>query len=220
MSTRWVGVAVLLACATFLVLVTLAAAHYPGGTWLDRGRAGHSFWENFLCDLLHAHSLNGADNRVASRLSRAAMLAMAFALGAIWLVGPTLSPRRGHAALFCRALGGVALVATIALILLPSDRHPAAHAVAVIGATLGGTGATLALLLVLGAQPSARRLAALGWLAVGLAVGDLALYVSTQYGGAGLEVSTAAIQRIATLVAVGFAAAVGAGLVRQRKPRS
>lgn len=220
MSTRWVGVAVLLACATFLSLVTLAAAHYPGGTWLDRGRAGHSFWENFLCDLLHARSLSGADNRVAARLSRAAMLVMAFALGAIWLVGPRLSPRRRRAALLSRALGGVALVATVALILLPSDRHPAAHAVAVIGATLGGTGATLALLLVLAAQPAHRHLAALGWLAVGLSVSDLALYASTQFGAAGLEVSTAAVQRLATLVAIAFAAAVGAGLVRHAEPRS
>ena len=33
------------------VATAIAAAQYPGGTWMDLRTQGHSFWGNFLCDV-------------------------------------------------------------------------------------------------------------------------------------------------------------------------
>ena len=46
----------------FHLFYGIATALYPGGTWQDHSTVGHSFWHNYLCDVMSATSLNGMPN--------------------------------------------------------------------------------------------------------------------------------------------------------------
>jgi hypothetical protein len=62
--------------AAFVALMAAAMPRYPGGTWWDGARVGHSFWTNFFCDLTQPTRLDGRGPNPAAPLARAAMLAL------------------------------------------------------------------------------------------------------------------------------------------------
>lgn len=134
------------ACLTaFVLAIAVAMWAYPGGTWWDSARVGHSFWQNFMCDLLHDPSLNHRPNEIGSRFATAAMLVFVLGLSAFWpLAGELLCCCRRLSKLIT-ALGvtGTPLIAAVPL--LPSNRFPKLHTAAV---TLGGLPALLALMLL------------------------------------------------------------------------
>tara|TARA_R110001592_G_scaffold366_10_gene2153 strand:+ start:34791 stop:35441 length:651 start_codon:yes stop_codon:yes gene_type:complete len=48
---------------SFVVFYCIAAIHYPGGSWIEPNTNGFSFWNNYLCDLLDIHAINGEPNK-------------------------------------------------------------------------------------------------------------------------------------------------------------
>jgi hypothetical protein len=128
-----------LSVIAFVVLIGSAMSLYPGGTWYDASTRGHVFFENFLCDLLHARSLSGGDNVLGARLATLGMVALIPGLVSFVLLVPSLvsiEPR------MWRALRVVAILACSLLVsvpLLPSDRYGFLHAAAVLGAGLPAT---------------------------------------------------------------------------------
>lgn len=46
----------------FHVSYSIATDLYPGGSWKDESTVGHSFWHNYLCDVLSDPSHNGMPN--------------------------------------------------------------------------------------------------------------------------------------------------------------
>lgn len=113
------------------VLLGVAMWLYPGGTWMDPERVGHAFWGNFWCDLLRAEALSGAPNPIASELTRLAMIVAALTLGVHWILvarqsAVSASRRWGL------GLGWASSVGITCVALLPSDRFPTGHPVAVL----------------------------------------------------------------------------------------
>jgi hypothetical protein len=192
----------LVANVAFVGCVALAMARYPGGTWFDPHAPGHDFWRNFLCDLLHHEGLDGRPNAGAT-LALIGMVCGISALGiALWLV-PALSSRPG--ARSARWLGTPAAVGMLLVPLLPSDRFPFLHGVAVVGTGVPAFAAAFVALVALRGQP---RSFTIGAALVLLAGVDFGLYVWDQFLGGVLLPATPALQRVATLLLVAFTTAI------------
>ncbi len=198
----------LAANVAFVAGVVFAMTRYPGGTWFDPGAAGHDFWRNFLCDLLHYEGLDGRPNPGATA-ALAGMVAGIAALGiALWLV-PALSTRPG--ARLARWLGSFAAAGVLAVPLLPSDRFPVLHGVAVV---VTGVPVFVAAIAGLSALRARRWLALIG-AALILAAGlDFSLYVWDQFLGGELLTAAPALQRVATLLLVAFTSAIALSTFR------
>jgi hypothetical protein len=109
--------------AVFLGLFTAAAWHYPGGTWDEPQRLGHSFWGNYFCDLMRPIALNGQVNGGA-QLAEWAQLTFALCLLPFFLVAPrAFAPERPRLARAVRGLGPVASLAGVGVVLMPSWRY-------------------------------------------------------------------------------------------------
>lgn len=167
--------ALLAACslgvAGFVALFGAAAFVYPGGTWFDRGAKGHSFWLNFLCDLLHAHALNGQDNARGAALTRAAMLSLLVGLAAFFSLVALLETPVSRAGRVARITGALACMCGVAVPLTPSDLYPRAHTAAVLGSCVPAVvavGASLLVCMRAAGVPRVVRWAALATLGAGV----------------------------------------------------
>ena len=109
---------------------------YPGGTWWDKTTRGHRFWENFLCDLLHSKSLSGMPNLMSARLAEVGMLALVIGIVSAFSLAPEVIPSRRRLGKWIGRFGAVGALLLSAAPLLPSDRHPVAHSLAVVLGTL------------------------------------------------------------------------------------
>ena len=132
----------LLACATFLILTTLAMTFYPGGTALDAGSHGYQLGHNFFSDLGRTTARNGAPNPVAAPLFKAALSAAGAAL-AIFHIGLARALWRSaekrvllaDCAIVLLGAGGVAAGAGfVGVALNPANLRPALHLSCVIWA--------------------------------------------------------------------------------------
>jgi hypothetical protein len=179
------------------VATAVAAAQYPGGTWMDRRTQGHSFWGNFLCDVARTPALDGRPNPGAP-WGRAAEWALVLALCVFFWVAPALvePPRRR------RTIQLLGVVAALGLALVPVTER-VAHALALIVGAGPGFAATVLLMRGLRPRPV---LALLGALALGLSVLELGLYLGFREGftGAPLPPAVPAVQRLAVLAAVAW----------------
>jgi hypothetical protein len=128
----------------FVLGVALAMWNYPGGTWWDRACSGHSFWENFLCDLLHDPALNQMPNRTGSALATAAILIFIVGLGVFWSMAHRWLDQASIAARWMGALGVFGAVSLAFVPLTPSNHFPRLHTTAVL---LGGLPALTTFLL-------------------------------------------------------------------------
>ena len=109
----------LLGMAGFVVLYILAAVHYPGGSWIDPGKVGFSFWNNYLCDLLDEVAINGQMN--AGRFyARAALGVLCVSLLFLWVNLPFLFRSRTWSTWAMWVSGILAFVTTM---LLSSGKH-------------------------------------------------------------------------------------------------
>ncbi len=201
---------------TFVLAIAVAMWAYPGGTWWDSARVGHSFWQNFLCDLLHDPSLNHRPNELGSRFARAGMLVFVLGLSVFWsLTGELLCCcRRLSKLITLLGVTGTPLMAAVPL--LPSNRFPKLHTTAV---TLGGLPALLALMLLAVGfflEPHSRRFMRLFTAGlVLLVVICLGLYVKEAiFGGPSLRI-VPILERIASIAVVLWMAAV---LRRRKEP--
>jgi hypothetical protein len=194
--------------ATSVVTTAIAASVYPGGTWMDRTTAGHSFWGNFLCDVARTPALDGRPNPGA-RWGRGAEWSLVFALFVFFWIAPALvpSPRRRRT---IRLLGAVAAVG---LMLVPVTER-VAHAVALVAGA--GPGFAAAVLLILGLRPRP-ALALLGIAALGLSALELGLYLVFREGffGAPLPPAVPAVQRLAVIAAMAWMGGCAAAVLGQ-----
>jgi hypothetical protein len=151
----------------FVALELPAMLLYHGGTWWNSSAHGYSFWDNYLCDLLLRHSIDGAPNPIGSRLAATAMIALVVGLVPFWwgarrlMEGSTLG-------LWASRLGLLSVAGIVAVVLLPSDRFGPVHGLAVVVATVPGLAASLLGVAGLARHERAPRLAAVTgacWLA-------------------------------------------------------
>jgi hypothetical protein len=99
------------AVALFVVLYTVAAVLFPGGTRADPTRTGFSFLHNYWCDVLDATSYGGRHNP-GRPVALAAMVVIFGGLAVLWMAAPALFPRAPRRGWIVRVAGvGCALVA-------------------------------------------------------------------------------------------------------------
>ena len=189
--------------AAFVLAVAASMWAYPGGTWWNWRQAGHSFWQNFLCDLLHDPSLNHRPNALGSALAKVGMLLFVVGLSVFWSMTDQLLCRSPRFAKVVRSLGvfGAPLVAAVPM--FPSNRFPKLHTAAV---TLGGLPVLLALMLLtvgILVEPHLHRAArVLTALLLPLVLVCLGLYVrEAVFGGSSLRVLPV-LERVASLLTV------------------
>lgn len=190
-----------------VLAAVVAAARYPGGTWMDRTTEGHSFWGNFLCDIARDPALDGRLHPGAA-WGQAAEWALVLALGLFFWIAPALvEPRRRRGTI--RLLG---TVATLGLLLVPvTTKVP--HALALIAGAGPGFAATLLVLRGLRQRPALGRL---GLLALGLSGLELALFLgfSERFGATSVPLAVPAVQRLALLAAIGWMGACALAVLR------
>ena len=209
-GSRAIAVVLLALLAAGAVATTMAAAVYPGGTWMDRNAVGHSFWGNFLCDVARDRALDGRLHPGA-RWGRAAEWVLVLALGLFFWVAPALiQPRRRARTI--RVLGAVA---TLGLVLVPIT-HGVPHALALIAGAGPGFAATLMLLRGLRHRPV---LAGLGALALILSAVELGLFLAfhERFGARTMPLAVPAVQRLALLAAVAWMAASAVAVLQARR---
>lgn len=205
---------VLASIAAFVLGMAIAMSSYPGGTWCDRGAAGHDFVRNFFCDLLHDVSLDGRPNPLGAAAARAAMLALlAGALGAFWLA-PRSAAAHPRLALAIRASGLLCALGGVGVALTPSNHHPKLHTVSVFAAAGPGLlaliAASFALLRAPDGRPSARWGAALGAAVVLVGGFDAWLYARQLDGSHPCEVLLPALERVTAALLLAWMAVVAA----------
>ena len=205
--SRLLAAVLLLMLGAGALASALAAASYPGGTWMDRTTVGHSFWGNFLCDIARDRALDGRPHPGAA-WGRAAEWVLFLALGVFFWVAPALvAPRRRRATI--RFLGAVA---TLGLLLVPVT-FGVPHALALIAGAGPGFTATVLVLRGLRHRP---WLAGLGVLALVLSALELALFLGFREGFSGkpLPASVPAVQRLALLAALAWMGACAIAVLR------
>jgi hypothetical protein len=180
MGQRAVAIAVVVGVVLGTLLLGLAMALYPGGTWCDRAVHGHAFWGNFLCDLAWDVSLGGDSNPVGSVVAKGAMICLALAVALFFLLVPALfereAPRR-RTARAVRALGSVAVVGMIGVAVLPSSEVGDLHGALVFASAAPALLAALVTVFALfRGEPRPRVAAVLGSLALAASMLDLAMY--------------------------------------------
>ena len=129
----------------FVLAIALAIGAYPGGTWWDRDRIGHSFWQNFLCDLLHNPALNHSPNRFGSQMATLGMLVFVVGLCVFWSIAGRLFCCLPRLSKLITIIGAIGTPLVAAVPLQPSNRFPRLHTASV---TLGGLPAILALVSI------------------------------------------------------------------------
>jgi len=204
---RLVAAVLLALLAAGALASAVAAARYPGGTWMDRTTEGHSFWGNFLCDIARDPAIDGRPHPAAA-WGEAAEWALIVALGLFFWVAPGLvEPRRRRRTI--RLLG---VIATLGLLLVPvTSQVP--HALALIAGAGPGFAATLLVLRGLRHRPA---LAWLGIAALGLSALELGLFLGfhERFGARQLPPAVPAVQRLALLASVAWMAACAVAVLR------
>ncbi|MEA2700576.1 MAG: hypothetical protein QOI66_4847 [Myxococcales bacterium] len=168
--TAWT---LLAAVGSGVAMLAAAMAVYPGGTALEPGAVGHSFWRNFLCDLTQNVAVNGSPNHPGAGLACGALAAFGVAVGCFWWLLPAVLEGRCNSrwALAIRVLGAVSLLGLVAV---PVVNGPA-HMVAVFASSVPGLAAAV-LAMVACARAGVWPLVVLAVATVGAATIDSVLY--------------------------------------------
>ncbi len=213
---RALGAAILGSVASFLVLVTLSIAYYPGGTFLDPNASGHDLFRNFLCDLTQPSALNGRANPTGAVFGKAAMLTLGAGLYLVWLgVGAFLEPLRRRTV---AALGTISFLGTIAVPLTPSLRLGTIHGIAVVAATIPGLAACLlSISALLGKPLPVKNAGRIGVAALVVSAIDAALYVDHLWRGGATPLLLPLLQRVALMLVLALMTSVA--LLLCRAPR-
>lgn len=205
MSLRVRCLFVLGALALFLVLMVASAAVYPGGTYHDRTYPRHHFWYNYLCDLLHEHSLGGGRNVLGARLATAGMLLLVVLMAVYWTLAPAFLPSRPGLGRVCSVVGIISSVGLVAVALTPSDRLPKFHTAAIVLATLPGLVAATAIIVGRTFEPDVTvSVRVLGAATLLFVVATAGVFVVHTWFGGGFGRALPACQRIAALCTVAW----------------
>jgi hypothetical protein len=186
---------------------------------------GHSFAQNFLCDLMQTQALNGERATVGAPVARVGVAAMFVALAAFFaLIARSESPI-SLAGRVAQRVGGVACALGCVVPLAPSDRFRHAHVAVVLLAFAPALVATVAALVVCLRADVSRwvRAAAVVTLASGaldgvayaIAYAKAYGYLGPVGGWASLNMALPALQRVATLGLIAWVAATCVQSVRR-----
>jgi len=195
----------------FVVLTALAMHLYPGGTAWDPTTRGHDFWMNYLCDLARANALNGEPNRLGSRLTQAALIALAAGALAFWWSLPLLFPDRKRIGAAIRALGTISFTAMVLVAFLPADRFSTLHPILLSFGILPGLAAAACSLVGLRRGPFF-----LGLLALVSCATDFVLYASQLSVEGGGSIGVVIMERVTLLAILAWMLAVAWQLSAQR----
>ena len=163
---------------TFLLCYAAAAALYPGGTWADPSAPGHSFWQNYLCDLMQSRAHSGEPAPVSAGLAKLGMVAMMPAMVSFSAQIARLEmPRTRAGRLGVRAAMLAAMLGCL-VPLVPSDLWRLGHLTVVVAASIPTMVAAVAAARIsLRAPGVSRGVRALALFTVAFTVADAALYV-------------------------------------------
>ena len=205
--------------ACFALCMAVSIALYPGGTWFNRRAEGHSFWQNFLCDLMQTRALNGEEAAAGSVFARVGTVVILIALAAFFAQIARFEEPVSRWGRLARGAGVMACVLGFAVPLVPSDLFRDAHVVAVVCAFIPSLVALIAASVVCFRAPGVPRwLVALAWLTLGAGSLDGILYCLAYAQSYDLippfqrwllNRSLPVFQRVATLGLLGWLAAVG-----------
>ncbi|GAA4937096.1 hypothetical protein GCM10023314_06800 [Algibacter agarivorans] len=104
----------LIGIALFVIFYIIAAIYYPGGSYAAPNRPGFSFKNNYLCDLLDNHAINGAFNS-ARIYARIALAILCLSLILLWYYLPKLFNRKNKAQTIMSIAGMLSMVITLFL---------------------------------------------------------------------------------------------------------
>ena len=104
----------LIGIALFVIFYIIAAIYYPGGSYVAPNRPGFSFKNNYLCDLLDNHAINGAFNS-ARIYARIALAILCLSLILLWYYLPKLFDRKNKAQTSMSIAGMLSMVITLFL---------------------------------------------------------------------------------------------------------
>jgi hypothetical protein len=199
------ALALVLLLGAALVQLGIAAALYPGGSWVDRGQPGYGLWNNFLCDLARDRAINRSPNPGAA-WGRAGQWTLELAAAVFWLCVPALFVPPRHA----RAVRACGLLSTLGLVLVPLTSD-ALHALALL---VGGIPGLAAVALTVRGLRQRPALALLGLGTLVLAATDLGLYLA--HRGYPVPMVITALQRIVLVAAAIWMVGCALALVSRR----
>ena len=215
-ASRALAAAVLAAVALVVGLMSAAMAVYPGGTWFHREARGHSFFTNFLCDLLADTALNGTPNVLGARLALLGMTSLVIGMLPLWLVLPTLMPDRPALGRALRRAGTLGVSVLLFVPLATSERCGVYHSLAV---ELAGIPNFAALLLaVVGLLRTRYRSPPVAGIGVALAAVALADFAWYSFYACRSELGSPfvpGLQKVAALMLLGWMVAVGTAVWRR-----
>lgn len=168
-AATWVPV---FGVVTFVLLYLQAAALYPGGTALNEGVDGYSFWANYWCDLLDTVSYSGGINH-GRPFALLATVLLPLSLVPLWLQLPRLFPERSLGRRIVR-LAGPASMFLATLVFTPF------HDQVVNLAALLGLAAFTSTIVSL-AKEQRSSLVKLAWLPMGLGLLNYAMWTSGSF---------------------------------------
>lgn len=190
------------------LLIAVSMALYPGGTWMDRHAAGHSFWGNFLCDLQQPLALNGVPNPLGARLAQAGAMALFASCAFVWTLAPRAleAPRTGRRV---RLFGLASSALGLAVPLLPSQRSATLHSGAIALALLPGLAALVQFAIgMVRSRAASRSLRVLTWALLVASVLAAVLWSVTTLMATRVPALLPAMQRLAFLVLLAWIFAI------------
>jgi hypothetical protein len=98
----------------FAALYFIASLNYPGGSQFDKSAVGFSWANNYWCNLLNDHAINGQLN-TAQPIALAALLILCFSLTFFWLLFPKYTVLGNYGKLTIRISGTLAMTCGILL---------------------------------------------------------------------------------------------------------
>lgn len=186
----------------FAGLYAAAAFSYPGGTWEEPTRVGHSWLFNYYCDLMRPIALNGQPNPVGSRLAELGQLVFALTLGPFFWVAPRVFPERATLGRAVRVLGVVACVAGVGVVALPSWKvGQTVHGIMLLSCALPAISALVCVMVGTWPVPLLRGLA--GALVLTM-VATIGIFIPQMISGAETSPGLAPLQRIDFALAIAW----------------
>lgn len=180
MSITFYSIAITISTLSFLIVYTVSAILYPGGTWENAATVGYSFWGNYLCDVLHATGFNSLPNPGRGYGFVAFGLILVILIFWWLLLTRFLGERSLVLARVIRIISFISAVGFLGIIIFPAaEALISLHFFSVAFGGLFGLIATILPLVYFLKMPSYRALGKIGLLLMSPAI--ITLFVYTAY---------------------------------------
>ena len=183
MPISFYSLAIFISVLSFLATYITSAVLYPGGTWENAATAGYSFWQNYLCDVLHATGFNSLPNHGRTYGFIAFGLILVILIFWWLLLTRFLTERSLILARTMRVVSYVSAVGFLGTVIFPAvEAMISPHFFSVIFGGLFGLIATILPLVYFLKMPSYRTLGRVGLLLMSPAVITLFIYAAYHTG--------------------------------------